>query len=151
MQKKDSIFKNLLFSIPENWNINSNGSIVGKEQYKPDISIKNSDGKIVCILESTSTGDRKVGLGEMLQADKLFYDEEINGILIFSLSGVSSSSPTLITQSKYINPYFKYLKNINKKYGLKKIYFISESDFKSINWCLLSEDFKLKSIVLIND
>ena len=82
----------------------------------------------------------------MLLAEKFFCDEKVNGILIFSLCGKSNKSPRKDTQKAYIEPYFKYLKSCNSKYGIKSIYFIQEQDFKALDWSVLCENFKSKSL-----
>lgn len=142
----DTEFKNVKFTFPHGWVQETNGGIVGEDQYKPDISVKDKDGKYIMVIESTSTGDRKVGIGELLQADKFFNDEKVRGILIFSFCGKSKKSPRKETQKAYVEPYFKYLKECNSEYGVKTVYFIQEQDFKTINWSVLSKEFKSKCL-----
>ncbi|EKO3590807.1 hypothetical protein M3898_003461 [Vibrio metschnikovii] len=137
----DTKFKNSNFSFPDGWKRASNGEIVGEDKYRPDISVKDNDGNYILVMESTSSGDRKVGVGELLQADKFFRDEKVRGILIFSLCGQSATSPTKETQKNYIEPYFKYLAECNSECGVKSVYFIQEQDFKAINWSVLNEEF----------
>lgn len=145
----DLEFKNTNFILQKGWKVFSKGTTVGQDKYHPDISIKDSNNKFTCILESTSTNDRKVGLGELLLAEKLFVDEECKGILVFSLSGTGKQSPRPETQIKYIRPYFDFLKKVNKNIGVISIYFIKESDFKNAQWELFSKKFEEKSEKLI--
>ncbi len=144
----DSSFRNTTFILPEGWKIYSSGGVVGNHKFKPDISIKDSNDKFSCIIESTSTNDRKVGLGEMLLAEKLFTDEGVRGKLVFSLCGNSTSPPRPETQIEYIRPYFEFLKKSNNKTGVCEIHFIYESDFNCVNWALFSDEFNSKSLKL---
>lgn len=144
----DSKFKNtnIIFSGKCTWKRYSSGETIGNDGYRPDMSFKNTENnKVVCVIESSSTGDRKVGVGELLCADKFFADNEVSGILIFSLCGKSKYPPTPQTQMKYIEPYFIYLQNFNRKYGVKEVFLISEDDFESINYEALSDSFYQKS------
>ncbi|EOG7724152.1 hypothetical protein ACLIN9_004586, partial [Vibrio parahaemolyticus] len=142
----DTKFKNSKFSFPDGWKRASNGGVVGKDKYRPDISVKDNDGNYILVMESTSAGDRKVGVGELLQADKFFRDEKVRGILIFSLCGQSATSPRKETQKDYIEPYFNYLAQCDSECGVKSVYFIQEQDFKAINWSVLNEEFKSKCL-----
>lgn len=144
----DSDFKNKKISFLEGWQPNTNGSIIGQHQYKPDRSFKNADGAVVCVIESSSTNDRKVGVGELCLADKYFSDSQIAGILIFSLCGKSKSPPNPDTQAGYIEPYFRHLKSLGLTHGVIEVYFISEEDFESLNWVALDENFCAKAVVL---
>lgn len=144
----DSDFKNKKISFPENWASHTSGSIIGQHQYKPDRSFKDSNGNVVCVIESSSTNDRKVGVGELCLADKYFSDMQSAGILIFSLCGKSKYPPKPDTQAEYIEPYFRHLKSLSHIYGVKEVYFISEEDFESLNWVALDEKFRAKAVVL---
>ena len=145
----DTEFKNKNITFPENWVRNSNGGVIGQDMYKPDMSFSDSSGKVRCIIESTSTGDRKVGVGELCLADKFFSDNETEGVLIFSMCGISKSSPTPNTQSEYLKPYFKHLKRTGILYGVRDIYFIFERDFELLNWVALNDEFKEKALRLV--
>lgn len=144
----DSDFKNKQISFPERWSSHTSGSIIGQHQYKPDRSFKDSSGNVVCVIESSSTNDRKVGVGELCLADKYFSDMQCPGILIFSLCGKSKYPPKPDTQAEYIEPYFRHLKSLRQIYGVKEVYFISEEDFESLNWVALDEKFCAKAVVL---
>lgn len=144
----DSDFKNNKYVLLDGWVVNSTGEVIGEDKYRPDISIRNNDGDVTCVMESTSTNDRKVGLGEMLLAEKFFIDNKNTGVLVFSLCGKSTSPPRPDTQYEYIKPYFELLKSQNKECGIKEIYFIYEEEFEQVNWNLLSEDFNEKALKL---
>lgn len=144
----DRDFKKQTITFPANWKCNSKGSIIGEDQYKPDQSFKNEKGDVICVIESSSTNDRKVGVGELCLADKFFTDKKVNGILIFSLCGKSASPPRPISQKEYIEPYFHHLKSEKRPYGVSEIYFINQVDFEALNWVALDESFKQKSLLL---
>ena len=144
----DTEFKNKPISFPEGWTRHSNGGVIDSGKYKPDLSFKNKQGRIVCVIESSSTNDRKVGVGELCLADKYFTDNKTDGILIFSLCGKSEYPPRPETQAQYIVPYFRHLKRSGLSYGVRQLYFILEEDFESLNWVALDEEFKKKSHVL---
>lgn len=144
----DTEFKNKTITFPEGWVCHTNGGAIGANKYKPDLSFTNKDGIIVCVVESSSTNDRKVGVGELCLADKFFFDNKTDGILIFSLCGKSQYPPRPETQALYLEPYFRHLKRANVLYGVKEIYFISEADFESLKWIALDENFKAKSHVV---
>jgi hypothetical protein len=144
----DSDFKNRQIYFPDNWTRHSNGGVISSEKYKPDLSFANENGKIVCLLESSSTNDRKVGVGEMCLADKFFLDHKVDGILIFSLCGKSQYRPRPKTQAQYLEPYFRHLKRFGQPHGVRDIYFIDESDFESLHWMALDERFKALAYVL---
>jgi hypothetical protein len=143
----DKQFKNSEIQFPKELNLNqrSNGKIIGNDKYKPDKSFNDSNGSTVLIIESTSTGDRKVSIGELCQAEKFFTDNNISGTLIFSLCGKSENSPRPDTQYEYLMPYFKFMKNSNPNLGVTKINIILEADFKALGWKALDENFKAKA------
>lgn len=144
----DTDFKNKQINFPSKWTNNSKGSRIGNDNYKPDRSFKNENGEVVCVIESSSTNDRKVGVGELCLADKFFTDNQTDGILIFSLCGQSASPPRPDTQKKYLEPYFRHLKTNRQIHGVREIYFISEEDFETSNWVALDDNFKKKAFVL---
>jgi len=144
----DSTFKNSPFKLPSGWKVHSTGGVIGNHKYKPDISIKDSNEKFTYIIESTSTNDRKVGLGELLLAEKFFIDEKQKGVLVFSLCGRSSSPPRPETQIEYVRPYFDFLKQNNKGAGVVEVNFIYEVDFKNAEWDLFSNDYSDKVLKL---
>lgn len=144
----DSTFKNNPFKLPKGSKVHTTGQEIGKHKYKPDVSIKDSNEQFSYVFESTSTNDRKVGLGELLLAEKLFVDENRKGVLVFSLCGKSSSPPRPETQIEYIRPYFNFLKQNNKDKGVGTIHFIYEECFKKAGWDVLSKQFKDSSHTL---
>lgn len=138
----DRIFKEREINFPAGWRRHSNGGAIGKDKYRPDLSFADEAGRVVCVIESTSTNDRKVGVGELCLADKFFSDADIDGILIFSLCGKSTSPPRPETQAAYIRPYFTFLREAKRLHGVKRVYIITEDDFESCGWAALSEKFK---------
>ncbi|SDJ01361.1 hypothetical protein SAMN04515654_12311 [Halanaerobium congolense] len=124
----DKKFKNIKLNLGSEFKKYTKGSIIGDDKYKPDISIINSKEKVVCVIESSSTGDRKVHIGEMFQSHKFYCDEEIKGDLIISLAGSSKNSPRPDTSYKYLKPYFDFIKK-ESKIGLKRVHLIEQDDF----------------------
>jgi len=137
----DTEFKNRPIAFESAWTNHSNGTVIGRDQYKPDLSFKNADGKVVCVIESASTNDRKVAVGEMCQADKFFSDQGVSGVLIFSLCGRSKYPPTPELQIAYLRPYFEHLTSAGRGSGLKEVYSIKEADFEIAQWKALSPAF----------
>jgi hypothetical protein len=145
----DTKFKNARISFPgRNWRSYSNGGKIGDDQYKPDRAFKDDADRVVCVIESSSTNDRKVGVGELCLADKFFSDNSADGILIFSLCGRSAHPPRPDTQAKYLEPYFKYLRRANLTHGVREIYLILEHDFSELEWRALTDEFMGKAEVI---
>jgi hypothetical protein len=144
----DADFKTVPITFPAGWVNHSSGTAIGNDKYKPDRSFKDINGKVVCVIESSSTNDRKVGVGELCLADKFFSDSKIDGVLIFSLCGKSEHPPRPDTQADYLAPYFHHLRTSSHAHGVKEIYFIAESDFASVGWVALEVRFKEKARVL---
>lgn len=144
----DRIFKERPIHFAAGWRRHSNGGAIGKDKYRPDLSYVDETGRVICILESTSTNDRKVGVGELCLADKFFSDANVDGILIFSLCGKSSSPPRPDTQSTYLKPYFTFLRQAKRAHGVKQVFIISEEDFEECGWEALGEGFKAKAQML---
>jgi hypothetical protein len=138
----DSEFKKHPISFPEKgWLAHSNGAGLGPDKYKPDRSFINQEGKVICVIESTSTNDRKVGVGELCLADKFFFNSKVQGVLIFSLCGKGSTRPTPKTQASYLQPYFSHLRSTDRGFGVKDVYILEEADFASLQWQALTPKF----------
>lgn len=138
----DRIFKEREITFPAGWKRHSNGGSIGKDKYRPDLSFADETGRVVCVVESTSTNDRKVGVGELCLADKFFSDAGIDGVLIFSLCGKSTSPPRPETQAAYIKPYFTFLRAAKRPHEVKQVFIISEDDFELCQWAALGKKFK---------
>ena len=143
----DRTFKQRPISFAAGWRRNSSGRAIGKDEYRPDLSYADDTGRVLCILESTSTNDRKVGVGELCLADKFFSDAGTDGILIFSLCGKSSSPPRPDTQAAYLRPYFAFLRDAKRPHGVKQVYIISERDFERCGWEALGSQCKVTAHV----
>lgn len=139
----DRVFKETEIKFPKGVDlaVHTTGTIIGNNKYKPDKSFSNSNNEIVLVIESTSTGDRKVSVGELLQAEMYFSDNKISGTLIFSLCGKSTTSPKPDTQLEYLRPYFNFLKKFNPESGVTKIFIIDENQFESVGWEALGSNF----------
>jgi hypothetical protein len=144
----DTEFKSRSITFPEGWKRHSNGGVIDGAKYRPDLSFVDQEGNVVCVIESSSTNDRKVGVGELCLADKFFSDNKIDGVLIFSLCGKSQYPPRPDTQASYLKPYFRHLKRGSMPNGVRVVYFIDENEFADLGWAALSEAFEEKAHVL---
>lgn len=144
----DTEFKSRHITFPEGWKRHSNGGVIDGAKYRPDMSFADEEGQIVCVVESSSTNDRKVGVGELCLADKFFSDNKMDGVLIFSLCGKSQYPPRPDTQARYLEPYFQHLKRGSTCSGVRVVYFIAEDEFAALGWEALTERFKAKAHVL---
>lgn len=129
---KDKDFKNQDIALCNGLKIATQGTIIGEDQYKPDISISDLANKTVCCIESSSTGDRKVSLGEMLQAEKYALDMDLSLLLIICLCGKGKNASTPESLFNYLKPYFIFLKESRRKTnsGIKKILIIGEKNYE---------------------
>lgn len=138
----DAEFKKHPISFPRlGWIAHSAGSAIGKDRYRPDRSFVDQDGNVRCVIESTSTNDRKVGVGELCLADKFFSDSKTKGVLIFSLCGKGSARPRPETQFDYLKPYFQHLRNSGNEFGVLVVYVLNENDFAAQDWKALTPEF----------
>lgn len=144
----DTEFKNRPITFAAKWAAHSAGCVIGSDRYKPDRSFKDESGEVICVIESSSTNDRKVEVGELCLADKFFSGNKTDGVLIFSLCGKSDHPPRPDTQTKYLEPYFRHLKAGNRPHGVREMYFIAEDDFASSGWVALHRTFLEKAYVL---
>jgi predicted kinase len=143
----DKEFRNSEILLPNGFKIHTRGCNIDSNRYKPDISIVDSNNKIKIIIESSSSGDRKSILAELLQAEKFSTENNFYITLLMCLSGKSKTSPTPQTQKDYLAPYFKFLCSLrkNKSLGVQEIMLISEMDYIDIiiknNEMLLNQNF----------
>jgi hypothetical protein len=144
----DSDFKKRPIIFPAGWERHSKGEVIGSDKYRPDLSFRDAEGRVICVIESSSTNDRKVGVGELFLADKFFFDSAVDGVLIFSLCGKSTSPPRPDTQYAYLLPYFTHLRSSVRTYGVKEVYIIAEAAFEACDWKALGDDFLSMAYVL---
>lgn len=144
----DSHFKRHKITFPFGWKTHTSGTTVGNYKYKPDRSFIDDSGSVVCVAESSSTNDRKTGLGELCLADKFFYDNNRCGVLIFSLCGNSAYPPKPLSQANYIEPYFRHLKLCSGTKGVSEMYFIDEAIFEQLRWYALDEKFLSAAVAI---
>jgi len=144
----DADFKSKPISFPQKWKRHSSGGKIGSGNYKPDLSFADETGAVVCVIESSSTNDRKVGVGELCLADKFFAENKIDGVIIFSLCGKSQYPPRPDTQSEYLRPYFEHLKRGDVTHGVRTVYVIKEDDFEALGWVALNDAFKETACLL---
>ena len=131
----DRDFRQQDLVLPIGFAISARGTVVGNDRYKPDLLISH-EGTAVAVVESSSTGDRKVALGELLQAQKFFEGQCSPGILIFSLCGRGATAPRPETQVSYLRPYFLYLCR-SAAAGLTSVHIVPQFSFSSSITALL--------------
>ena len=125
---QDSKFKNLPHKFEEGY---ERIKVSGK--YNPDVVAINRTSKKAIIIESSTTNDRKVNIGEMFQADKWLRDKGYQGTLIIVLDGNGGSPPTCKDQKERLLPLFEeYLKNSST--GLDKVLIVTQSDYEQASY-----------------
>lgn len=77
--------------------------------YNPDVVLKLADGKMI-IIEHSPTGDRKVHIGEMLQAFEFGIKNEIGIVFVLVLDGVTDTSPTVGREQQRLDYYAEFLR-----------------------------------------
>lgn len=138
----DADFKKHPISFPTlGWISHSMGSAIGQDKYRPDRSFGDTDGNVRCVIESSSTNDRKVGVGELCLADKFFSDSKWRGVLIFSLCGKALTRPKPETHLNYLRPYFLHLRGSEREFGVREIFVLDEADFAKLEWKALTPEF----------
>ncbi len=123
---KDSGFKSLNHQIGVNV-IASKGTQVAKG-YKPDITIKNSQGQTTFILESEQKTDRKAFLGDLLKAEKYSEEQAASPELIIVMQPFENTTTLQITD--HIRPYAQWLSGLkNGKMALSSIQVLSDDEY----------------------
>ncbi|USK61645.1 hypothetical protein [Peribacillus asahii] len=119
-------------------------------KYNPDVVAVNSTSGKAIIIESSSTGDRKVNIGEMFQADKWLRDEGYRGILIIVLDGKGDFPSTCKEQKKRLLPLFsEYLKN--SKSGLHKVLIVTQNDYNNVQYDICKLESNIPNINIIGE
>jgi len=100
------------------------------EFYKPDVVLENID--TVVFFESSSTGDRKVHIGELTQF--FIYinsgaEQKENVYFVLFLCGNSKTSPTVDTEYDRLRYYYKNFSMKNSEHDkIKGIYIANQSE-----------------------
>lgn len=133
MADSEQRFKATAITIPENWVIHSATTTIGNYKYKPDRSLKNEEGKICCVIEMSTSKDRKSQIGELLQAELYFKEESILGKLMIIVPGTGDGTSSPVTLKNMLMPYFKMLvDNRGQRGGVDSVYLISKEAFYQI-------------------
>jgi hypothetical protein len=112
---KDSDFKNAAHPIG-NLVIATRGSAVSKG-YKPDVTVKNSQGQLKFILESEQKTDRKAFLGDLLKAEMHAEQQGEYPELVIVMQ--PSGNTTTQQIADHMRPYKQWLEN--KKGGVLNV------------------------------
>ena len=104
----DSEFKKLNFADKNGEAINILNNNLG-DYYKPDIVLGLSNGELA-ILEHSSTGDRKVHIGELLQAFQYAFSSGKKVHWLLFLDGKGQNSPTVTYEKCRLNFYLDFLR-----------------------------------------
>jgi len=123
---KDDDFKNLAHRVGVNV-IASRGSTVSTG-YKPDATVRNSEGKLMFILESEQKTDRKAFLGDLIKAEMYSEQQNANPELIIIMQPFGNTTTQQITD--HIRPYKNWL--AQKKGGalsISSVQVLSDADY----------------------
>ncbi|MGD9638717.1 MAG: hypothetical protein AB7U85_06625 [Alphaproteobacteria bacterium] len=147
---KDKEFKNFEHIIPDNYTINTKGEkISDSNDYYPDVSIKDNEGKNWIILESERKTDRKAFVGSLIKAFFYAYYQNLNLTLIIVMK--ENGQQTNVEQiSNHLKPYFEWLVSLGVK-NLKKVLVISDEQYKKSatnKEKILSESFLKRCTIL---
>ena len=125
---RDSKFKNFDHCLKTGDKIASRGkNIATNGNYRPDIAVKNSSGKIYLILESERKSDRKAFIGAMVHAAKYAAESNLNITLVFVMK--ETGNQTTVKQiSDNIRAYFQWLHSLGAT-NLQCVYLISDKDY----------------------
>lgn len=123
---KDSDFKNAAHPIGV-FLVASRGAAVSKG-YKPDLTVRNSEGKLKFILESEQKTDRKAFLGAFLKAEMYAEQENQNPELIIVMQPFGNTTTKQI--AKHLRPYKQWLESKKgDKLHLSAIQVMSDSEY----------------------
>lgn len=130
---KDSDFKKLDHQLGK-LRIASNGTAV-TDGYKPDLTVSDSDGKVVYILESEQKTDRKAYLGDLLKAEKYAKTINANPCLIVVMK--ESKNTTLNNIANQFREYASWLhRSLINGLSISSIQIISDVQYKeSVKAC----------------
>jgi hypothetical protein len=129
---KDADFKNLKHQIGTTNRIASTGESVATG-YKPDITVKDSNGVLKFILESEQKTDRKAFLGDLLKAE--MYSEQQNAAPVLIIVMQEQPNTTTKQIADHIKPYKQWLaQKFGGKLSLSAVYVLSDTQYEeSIN------------------
>ena len=115
--------------------------------YKPDAILENSNSVIIC--ESSSGGDRKVHIGELMQFLSYVNGEKEskdNVYWILFLCGNGSTSPKVLQEQKRLHFYFKNfsMKNSERK-RIKGMYVTNQknTDISNLDLSQIKKFFRI--------
>ena len=124
---KDADFKNYNHCIGD-LQITSWGQEVSTG-YKPDLTIRNSNGKLMFIVECEQKTDRKAFLGGLIKAEK--YAEDIGETpgLVFVMQSFDNTTVQQI--GTHLKPYLSWLSKRQGGLRLSRVVVISDVEYKN--------------------
>ncbi len=124
---KNSEFRSMNHQVG-NYEIATNGSQVS-QGYKPDITIKNSNGETIYILESEQKTDRKAFIGDVIKAEKYAQEYNFSPVLVIVMKEFNNTTVKQIAD--HLKPYVTWLSHIiSDGLKLKKVIIISDNCYK---------------------
>jgi hypothetical protein len=146
---KDSDFKTQNHFVGKGNTIASSGEEVSKG-YKPDLTVKDSSGVPVFILESEQKTDRKAFLGDLMKAEMYAESERCAPELIIVMQVFNNTTTKQI--SEHIRPYRDWLAGKNGgTLNLSEIHVLSDTEYLaaiSAGEVLGSSEFKNRGYVV---
>lgn len=123
---RDSDFKHLSHQVGQ-FRIATLGTEVTKG-YKPDVTVTDSSGRVVFILESENKTDRKAFLGDLVKAEKFSQERGNSLFLIIVMSEMDNTTVDQIAD--HLKPYFEWLKDMGaSRLGLRGCFVLSDEQY----------------------
>jgi len=123
---RDTDFKKIVFICKDK----KNNNYPLRYFYNPDVVFTLGNKKMV-IIEHSSTGDRKVHIGELLQAYQYAVESGNKCTFILVLDGKNETSPTVDAERERLSFYYEFLKKLTNK-DLMQVYVFDMKDIKKI-------------------
>lgn len=140
---KDKTYKatiNHLLKLDKSWELIEISSLKLSYKYSPDKCLRKKATGEFLIIEQSSTGDRKVNIGELVQAAIWLCEKKAKGMLVYILTGNSSTSSTPKTLKKYLQPYYEWItENISVDLNVL-IKIMEPKEIKNIESILVEND-----------
>lgn len=142
----DATFKSLPHCLGK-YRITSSGSLVCKG-YKPDLTVSDSDNRLVFIFECEQKTDRKAFLGSLVKAEKYAEDCAAHPILIIVMQEFDNTTVQQIAGN--LRPYAVWLAHLKGgRPSLADILLISDQEYRSsveANEVVGSADFLRRTV-----
>ncbi len=144
---KDSDFKNLRHCIGD-LQIASWGQAVSGG-YKPDLTIRDSSGKLMFIVECEQKTDRKAFLGGLVKAEKYAEDTGEIPSLVFVMQPFDNTTVKQI--GSHLKPYLSWLSKRPGGLRLSRVVVISDAEYEnSVKNCevICSQGFMKRAFIV---